>query len=266
MKHTFLALALAGIATPAAAQDIEVWALGGNIFEDAPQNHLHFGPVVLVSQPESSSGGGLWTEGGISYGPGTYNISFVLQNIEVDRGVPFSAGVSPEMGIEGTILDLAYSRDAMLGGLGVEWSVGLRYAEFDTSTDNFAPDTGPLHQFTGTGLRVGAATGGDIDAMPGLAWFGAGGLSVLPGTIETSPRPGWLCGDCTSTDVTAIGADIRLGAEYELTDGLSLVGGYQAQLWQDVTVEISDNSSFGGNQGSSDLLIHGVFLGLAARW
>ncbi len=234
--------------------------------ENAPQGHLHFGPVVLANQPESVSGGGLWTEAGVSYGPGSYDISLVIQNIDVDTGVPFFGGAAPEMGIDGTIIDLAYSRDIMLGNMDFAWSAGLRYVEFTTMTDNFSAGNGPVHDFSGTGVRIGADTGGEIGAVQGLSWSGAAGLSLVPGTIESSGRGAWFFSDATPTDVTAFGADLRLAAQYELTSGLDLVGGYQAQLWQDVTVATSDNTGVGGNEGSSDLLIHGLFLGLHARW
>lgn len=50
--------------------------------------------------------------------------------------------------------------------------------------------------------------------------------------------------------------------DYQFANGMSVVGGYQMQLWRDVTVGISDDTNIGGNTGTSDLLLHGAFIGV----
>jgi hypothetical protein len=59
-----------------------------------------------------------------------------------------------------------------------------------------------------------------------------------------------------------VGVDVRVGVDYQFANGMSVVGGYQMQLWRDVTVGISDDTNIGGNTGTSDLLLHGAFIGV----
>lgn len=262
-----IGLGLLVLAGGAEAQQFEFRALGGHLHEDAPQAHAIFGPAVIAAPPTSISQSGSWAELGLSYNPGSYRLHLSAQDIAVDIGRPLGFPfVAPEMGIEGRIVDLAYARDLGLPGIAAEWSLGLRHVEIGTSVDDFFAGSGPQHDFRGNGLRLGAAGDGSIGASGRIGWFGAAGLSMVPGSIETTPRDTWFCLGCTPIDVTALAADLRLGGTYEIATGLSLLAGYQAQYWRDVTVAVSDTTGIGTNEGTSDLLLHGLYLGVAARW
>ena len=91
--------------------------------------------------------------------------------------------------------------------------------------------------------------------------MGGAGLSVLDGVIKTHDTDFWICDDCTPTETTAVGIDARISAAIQTSESGSIVVGYQAQHWKDVTVEISDDSGFGLNLGTSDILVHGPFIG-----
>jgi len=169
--------------------------LGGNIASDAPTDHLMYGPAIDPGLEESGSESGAWGEISIWHDFGTYSIGLSYQQINVDRGQPYSGTTEPpELGIDGRIIDIAYARPFGVAGMDASWSLGIRHGEFDVTAGNFSDPNGPRHEFSGTGLRLGIAAAAPINTT-GLSWFTEAGLSILDGEIETSPRGSWICTD-----------------------------------------------------------------------
>jgi len=270
-NHTTLACLSASIFALASAANatedgFSLSILGGYVFEDAPIGHKHFGPVVVAGVLDSGSQSGAYGAVDLRYGWDNQFVGFGYQYIGVDTGAPFTGATAPpELGIQGNIFDIEYGRGFTLASGTANWSVGLRQANFDIESDNFGPNDGPLHAFRGTGVRGGIETEMPLNGN-GWSWFSDAGLSILAGEIETTARGGWLCAACTTTDTTAVGVDAKIGLNYNTGDNLTWKMGYQMQYWSGVNVEISDNTGFGGNQGTSDLLVHGPFVGVNLRF
>ena len=263
-KTTTLACLTAALflgTTAAQAQNFNVSIIGGNVFEEAVHGHQHIGPAVFAGVSDSDSDSGVYGAVGMRYGWNNQFIGFQYQLIKVETGSPFlSPAQPPELGIDGDIFDIDYGRNFSLGSGTANWSIGIRHATIDFEGDNFGPGSGPKHAFEGTGARIGLET--DMPLAGGnWSWFTKSGLSFLEGDINTTPRGFWICTDCTNTSTTAFGVDAKAGVSRKL-GAANLMFGYHVQYWQDVNVEISDATNFGGNTGKSDLLVHGAFAGL----
>jgi len=266
---TFASLAAAILATASAANATEdgfsMSIIGGYVFKDAPLGHLHFGPAVSASDLDSVSQPGSYGALEFRYGWDNQFVGFGYQYIGVDTGTPYTGAIGQgELGIQGNIFDIEYGRGFTLASGTANWSVGLRQANFDIENDFSTANNGPLHAFKGTGVRGGIETEMPLNGG-GWSWFSDAGLSILAGEIETTPRGTWVCTDCTTTDTTAVGVDAKIGLNYN-TGAVTWKVGYQMQYWNGVNVEISDNTGSGGNQGTSDLLVHGPFVGVNLRF
>jgi len=263
---TFSSLAAAILATASDANATEdsfsLSILGGYVFEDAPIGNKLFGPAVVLGVLDSGSQSGAYGAVDFRYGWDNQFVGFGYQYIGVDAGVPYASAASPaDLGIEGQIIDIKYGRGFALASGTANWSVGLRSATFDIESVG----NRPLHAFQGTGVRGGIETEMPLNGN-GWSWFSDAGLSILAGEIETTPRGSWVCTDCTTTDTTAVGVDAKIGLNYNTGGNLTWKMGYQMQYWSGVNVEFSDNTNFGGNQGTSDLLVHGPFVGVNMRF
>lgn len=255
------ALLVSGTAAYGQQAPVTVSLEGAYILEGDSIGHKHFGPAVFASEPDSEHQDGASGAIGFRYHFPTYFVGLKVDYAKIDRGVPFSVGVPAEMGIESMVVDAEYGRPFALGANDAVWTAAIRYADMEFSTDNFGPNSGPLHSFTGIGVRAGVET--DF-ALPqqGLNLTAAGGLSILDGEIETTSRGIWVCIDCVETDTTTVGVDLKLGLEFQQNEQATWVVGYQAKYWSKVNVGYSDNTFVGGNQGTSDILLHGPFIGL----
>ncbi|NKB28516.1 MAG: hypothetical protein GKR99_13565 [Rhodobacteraceae bacterium] len=181
-----------------------------------------------------------------------------IESINIDQSIQWNGSGTPSgAGIGATIFDLEYGRPVNDNGY---WTVGLRHMKLDLTSKFFSSGNGPLHAFEGTEVRIGYE-GKQDNAIGGVSLLGGAGLSVLDGVIKTHDTDFWICDDCTPTETTAVGIDARISAAIQTSESGSIVVGYQAQHWKDVTVEISDDSGFGLNLGTSDILVHGPFIG-----
>lgn len=263
MKATFaLSLVAALAATTAYAEDGTMsFSLEGGYLLEGSTNHLHFGEAIFPGQSDSDHQDGVYGAVGIRYSLPTYFIGVKYDYADVDRGAPFDTDVSPEMGIMTRVFDLEYGRGFNLAGHDAVWTAGLRYADMNFTTDNFSAGSGPEHSFTGLGLRVGLETDFAL-SQPGWSVLADGGLSVLDGSIRSGGRGSWISSDATNISTTAVGVDLKLGVEFKQNDKISWVAGYQAKYWSNVNVGISDNTDQGGNEGKSDILLHGPFIGM----
>lgn len=254
----------AGSIASSAYGDSVLTLRGGYVLEGGPSGHLHFSPNVVAGVGNSGSEAGAYGSLSFRYSWDDRFVEAGYQYIDVGTGRPYSApSVPPELGIQAKVLDIAYGGAVGEPGSGA-WSIGLRHANFDIEGDNFSNGSGPLHAFQGTGVRVGYENAGRFGDMR-TGWFFSGGLSMLRGTIETSSRGGWICGDCVSEDTTNFVVDALIGLEHPV-GAATLSVGYNAQYWGDVNVGISDDSGSGLNQGTSNVIIHGPFAGVNFRF
>ena len=245
----------------AAAEDGFSFGVYGGATLETDMDHRLFGGVLAPTDP-SILPSGTWAAidfrhhgGGAFWGVG-------VEGISINTGAP-GVGTSPRRpGVDAAIVDLEYGRHLSASGY---WTIGLRHMTMDVTPDSGTVGRGPLHAFEGTGLRVGyeGKTGGS-EGEP--SFVGGIGLSVLDGEIETSARGTWLCTACTDTDTTAVGIDGKIALAMPASDSATFMFGYQAQYWADVTVEISDVSGLSENAGTSDILVHGPFLGYSLNF
>ena len=264
LSYTIIICAAIAASSHTASADSNLSFYGGYTFKNAAQGHQIFGPNAAGgASPYSDSKSGTWAAVKMRYSWGDQFAGLTLQNINVGTGAPNNgiSNVIPEIGIEGRIFDLEYGRGFNLGNGTAKWAVGLRHAQFDTETYNFGVGTGPLHEFSGTGIHVGIETEKPLQAQ-GWSWFSEGGISILKGDIVSSGQGGWGFADATDTSTTATALDAKIGFNYQAGNNMSWMFGYQVQYWNDVTVAISDDSGAGLNVGKSDLLFHGPFVGL----
>jgi hypothetical protein len=132
----------------------------------------------------------------------------------------------------------------------MEWSVGLRYAGFEETTDGMYGTTGGprVAAKSNQGDMLGARIGGRGRYRVGSFSLGAGlGLSLLDGEIEASssltPQPAGtsplvLTDDSRSGSILDV--DVR-AAWHGVGDALSLWVGWEQQKWQDIAADLARN-------------------------
>ncbi len=253
-----------GICAPAFGQDgFSLSAEGGYVLGGAPQGYTLLPdsfPFVVDADSKAGASGVI----GLQYNWNGQFLRFRTEHVDVDTGQFYNGFGSNqgEIGIRSTIIDVEYGRALNWGGTDAYWTAGLRHADMDFEVDVGAAGFGPIHEFSGTGLRLGLETVTPLQA-PGWSFATTSGLSVLDGEVSTSARTDfWDCSQCPELSRTAIGVDAKLGLSYAQSDRLRWDFGYKAQYWRDVNVEYGAENGFGLNGGSSDLLTHGPYLGL----
>lgn len=130
----------------------------------------------------------------------------------------------------------------------VDWSIGLKYAGFEETTDGgYGTTSGPLDvdkSLKGTMIGARAATGltyrrGSLSAGGGV------GLSMLSGEIEASssltPQPVGTAPLMLSDDSrsgTILDLDLR-GAWHNSSDDVSVWIGWEQQVWEDIAADLA---------------------------
>jgi hypothetical protein len=128
----------------------------------------------------------------------------------------------------------------------MEWSVGLRYASFEETTDGeYTTMGGPLDAAKSSeGDMIGARLGGRGSYRLGSFSVGAGlGLSLLDGEIEAASSlqgtpPLNLTDDSRSGSILDL--DVR-AAWHGAGDSVSVWIGWEQQKWEDIAADLARN-------------------------
>ncbi len=139
---------------------------------------------------------------------------------------------------------------ALTEAFGMEWSMGLRFADFEDTTTGSYDTTGGTRAVdkSNEGTMVGARVAGR--ATYRLRSFSAGaavGLSLLDGEIEAgsslSPQPAGTS-PLVLTDDSRSGSilDVELRAAWHGSrDAVSIWVGWEEQVWEDIAADLARN-------------------------
>jgi len=231
---------------------------GAYIVDAGPNDWQLFGPNSGTLTPKTTAGDGGMVQGLLGYRFGIWDAAVGVQYMDLSKGKQAAAAGGANanrLSADMWAIDGMVGYNSMLGNAYIRTAFGLRYAEWDSRAQR-ASDT-ISHDWYGIGPR--ASVGGKLPLGNGLSVFGEGALAVLFGKTKTSATAGWDCTDCNTNNATSLNAEGKLGLGWALSPGVDLIAGYQLQYWNNVNVAITDDSSFGLNQGKSDYLTHGPY-------
>ncbi|MDH3628532.1 MAG: Lpg1974 family pore-forming outer membrane protein [Acidobacteriota bacterium] len=213
------------------------------------------------SRIEASVWGYETDTGATGLGSGGDMLHFTIAPPATSGGTPISSGnpgfYAVNTQIEGTLADLTWAKGNEVGErLTMEWSLGLRYANFeesylgvygDTSASNLF-DVGKTMQGEGVGVRAGV--GGRYDLTGSVAVTGSLGVSFLDGEITansaTAPRgqAGVLGAAAVAFDDSRSGEirdfDVNL-VWSTLGSQLELSLGWEQSRWDGLTADLLRN-------------------------
>ncbi|MGE4249864.1 MAG: Lpg1974 family pore-forming outer membrane protein, partial [Parvibaculaceae bacterium] len=232
---------------------------GSYLFEDVVHGWRLFDVPGDVTTSKESFDDGYAIQGRLGYRWDDWDMAIGGQYADFGEGGVSSAPGFEEQATIGADMwhvDAQAGYNLMLGDTALRAALGVRYAEWHHTVDAGALG-GLTHDWWGVGPRLEVNT--DTPLAESLSLLFDAGAGILFGEIETEPRRGWTCLDCSDETTTSLNADVRLGLGWTIAPGATLVAGYQAQYWDSVNVESSDTTGQGDNAGDSDHLIHGPF-------
>lgn len=250
----------------AIAADVEVEPVGGffgsltgsYILQDPTNEWQLYGPDIGGGTNEANVGDGWVGRAVIGYRWSDWDFAFAGQFADFSEG-PASTG-TPGTGFisaDQWALDAQMGYNTAIGKSDVRFAFGVRYAEWHNDVDP-GLDRSVSHDFNGIGPMI--EFDGSTRLSDSLTLETGLGASVLFGDIKTDSSGGWNCTDCNSENSTALVLEGDLGIGFALGDASKAVLGWQAQCWNNVNVEITDNTDVGGNESKSGHLLTGPYL------
>jgi hypothetical protein len=171
-----------------------------------------------------------------------------LETIGPPVSAQVASGYDLETQIDATTADVIFARHTALSdGFDVEWSVGLRYASFEETTDGVYREgsavLGASKRNEGEMIGVRGGLSGSW-SWNHLVLEAGGALSLLDGELDASSR---MTAPSVSPGVLSVFDDGRSGTIQELdlllawrgTSGKWLIGGgWESQVWEGITSDL----------------------------
>lgn len=258
----YLALTNAAIAADPVSEQVGGFfgsLTGSYILEDPTNEWRLFGPDVAAGETSYSNiGDGGLGRAVLGYRWSAWDFAVAGQFGSFGDGPSSSGGGNDGfLSAEHLALDAQIGYNSSIGSSDARFALGVRYAEWDHDVD---PGGGRSvsHDFSGIGPMVEFDSSTPIsDSMTLEIGLGA---SALFGDIKTSSSGGWSCTDCNTKNTTAFALEGDLGIGFALGNSANAVLGWQAQWWDSVNVDTTDNTDAGGNTGTSGHLLTGPYL------